>query len=358
MKVRDVVIADQESITDTKVWTKNITVNLPIQWVYVLYRATNGATSNTVGKLCHEITKLEVVDGSDVLYSVRGREAKALNFYDSKFLPFHHYSQDNADIIQDAFFINFGRFFGDRDYYLDPRKFTNPQMKFSSEFTVSATAGIATGTAKLTVVIRVIDEGAPPQVGFVQTKEIYNWTTLSSGEERISLPRDLPYKAILVGDLETLIEPDIDLTKIKLSIDYDRWVPYELRTAEILNMNLREYGWGEEICELLPNTSFSWLSNLFRPGGSWICEAGGIAKAIATIQTAERTQGAMTTEEAGEVKVLVKGQSPHSTLYLPFGNGIIPEDFFAPQGLAAVELICTMGGAGGDGRVIIQQIRS
>ena len=358
MKVRDVFLAFDETIPDTKVWLKDIAVNLPIQFIYARYKANNGATSNTVGKLCHEVSKLEVVDGSDVLYSLSGRQVKALNFFENNHLPHHFYSQVGGGVIEDAFYMNFGRFLGDREYYLDPRKFTNPQIRLSSAFTVSATAGIATGSGRLTVILRVIDEGAPASKGFITNKEVYNWTTLASGDEHITLPRDRAYKSILLSALETLTEPQIDITNLKLSIDNDKWIPYNLPSVDILARNLQDYGWCEEICRLLPDTSRDWLSNIFKPGGAWACEAGATAKAIATVVTAERVTAAMTTGETGEVKILVRGYSPHSCFYLPFGDGIEVGDYFDPKGVAAMELIATQGGAGGEGKVVIQQLRS
>ena len=246
MKTRDYVLVNGETIADSATVTKNLDRNLKIQEIRVRYQATNGATSNTLAKLNGMVTKIEVVNGSDVLHSLSGQEEQALNFFRHRSLPFKQLNSKAAGVVIEEFIVNFGRFRGDRDFYLDTGRFSNPQLKLTHALTISATAGFATGTGLLTVILKLIEDNAPPSRGFIQSQEIKAWTTLGSGDEDTDLPLDFPFQSIMVKDLETLIEPDVDLTNLKLNINSGRWIPFDLSTALILADNIDRFGKARE----------------------------------------------------------------------------------------------------------------
>jgi hypothetical protein len=304
-----------------------------------------------------DASRIEVVDGSDILHSVTGREEKALNFFDTMDLPYAIQDQIPGDYIEDAFVINFGRWLGDRQCYLDPKKFTNPQLRLTSAMTISGTAGLVTNTTSLTVIARVIDDTPPPPLGFILSKEVYNWTTLASGDMRIPLPRDRAYKAVMLSDLLTTVEPQTSITNIKLTVDNDRWIPYNMKTEHLMMKNLQDYGLAAEDIRILKDTTFTWLSNIFYKTQCYPGMTGATAKAQCTVVAGESCTGIMTTGETAAIKFRVRGMCPHSSLYLPFGDSRTPEDFLDPSGTAALDLIATQGGAGADGRVVVQQLR-
>lgn len=357
MRTRDVYLAKQESLSDAQTLIKDLNLTQPIMSITVLYEATNGATSNTVGKLNGDVDKLEVVDGSDVLHSVSGIEEQALNFFHHKQMPYQELNQDGGDTILEEFIINFGRYPDDPEYYLDPKKYSNLQLKCTHSLTASATAGIATGKGKITIIARVIDVGAPPYKGFIMSKNVKSWTTAASGDVDIILARDYPYKALMVKDLLTTVKPDVSITNLKLSIDTDRIIPFDLRTIDILNDNLKDYGYGIQDAELLPDTTWSILGDLYRLVGVTVSEPGATAKAVPTIITAEKIVGTMTTGESGEVRIKTIGAAPHSCMFYPFGKAADVGDYLVSKGLGELKLIATQGGASAAASVVTQQLR-
>ena len=88
MKTRDVYLVSGQTLNDSDTVTVDLTKNLKILYLIVKYSATNGATSNTVGRLCHMVSKLAVIDGSTVIHSLSMDEEQAKNFFDRRALPY------------------------------------------------------------------------------------------------------------------------------------------------------------------------------------------------------------------------------------------------------------------------------
>lgn len=357
MKTREHVLINAQTLKDSETVTKDLPPGMKIQELRCRYSHTNGATSNTLGKLNAKVTKLEVVDGSDVLHSLSMQEEQALNFYRHGRLPFQQLNSKAAGVVIEEAIINFGRFRGDREFYLDTSRFKNAQLRLTHAFTVSATAGIATGTGALTVIARLIEDGAPATRGFIMSKEVKSWTTVASGDEDTKLPLDLPYQSLMVGDLETLIEPDVDLTNLKLIIDSGRFIPYDLSTAIILAENIQRYGYARQELNFLNDTAVTWLSDIYGRGGAFMGPMGGTAKGGASTKIAEQVVAFMTTGDTASLFINVFGGAPHSFFYLPFGDGVETADYLDVRGVNDIVLRATQGGAGGAGAVVVNQHR-
>src|SRR6185437_13972157 len=115
----------------------------------------NGATSNTVGRLNGMVSKLVVDDGSNVLHSLSMREEQAKNFFDYGKLPYQSLTQAGGGVVTEECVIDFRRDVEDTNFYLDTSRFNNPKLHLTHSLTISATAGFATGTGKLSVIALV-----------------------------------------------------------------------------------------------------------------------------------------------------------------------------------------------------------
>ena len=357
MKTREHLLVNARTMADSETFTKDLPGSAKIMELRIRISATNGATSNTLAKLNGKVTKIEVVDGSDVLHSLSGQEEQANNFYRHGSLPFQQLNSKAAGVCIEEFIVSFGRFRGDREYYLDTTKWKNAQLALTHAFTVSATAGIATGTGALTVIAKLIEDGALPYKGFIQSVEKKSWTTIASGVETTILPRDFPYQSILVGDLETLIEPDVDLTNLKLIIDSGRWIPFDLSTAIILAANMERYGHAKQRMNYLNDTAVTWLSDCYGRTSAWAGAAGITGVGIVQTVIAEQVVLLMVTAGTSSCFINVRGHAPHSFLCLPFGNGVEVDDYLQVQGTSLIELEATQGAAGGAGAVVVNQLR-
>ncbi len=69
------------AFSDNRTITIDLAMADPISEIYLDIRATNGDSLPTVGAPLETVSKIEIVDGSDVLYSLNGIEAEALDIY-------------------------------------------------------------------------------------------------------------------------------------------------------------------------------------------------------------------------------------------------------------------------------------
>jgi len=359
MKVRDTYFVKAQTLTDVGTVSIPILKGLKIQHLRVKLGATNGATSNTVGKICGMISKIEVVDGSDVLHSLSFRQEQAVNAFQNYFFPRKELSAGLSVAIFEEAMVNFGMGFKDRHLYLDTSRFSNPQLKITYALTISATAGFATGTGALSVIARIIEDQAPPYAGFVMAKEVDSWATAASGDHTTLLALDYPYLALVVAALKTTVDPRTLITNFKLQRDAGSFIDYDLTSEDLLSDNIAMCGlFEEDFRPLNPGTTFAWLSDLYSKTEAWMGVPGATAKGTITTAVGEAIGGIMTTGETADLQtVKVRGAAPHASFYLPFGDGQTPEDALNPAGLKELKLIKSQAVGAAAGTVVALQIR-
>ncbi|MBU1307867.1 MAG: hypothetical protein KKF33_20375, partial [Alphaproteobacteria bacterium] len=105
-----VILANQDfGVSGTKIIDLDVTD--PITRITVVHQPVGG--SNTpVAHPAKNVTKLELVDGSDVLFSLSGTEAQALNIFESKVAYMQEIDHRNGGTPLTYFHMDFGRFLG------------------------------------------------------------------------------------------------------------------------------------------------------------------------------------------------------------------------------------------------------
>jgi len=167
------------------------------------------------------VSKIEVVDGSDVLFGLSGVEAQALNYYEKGRMPHNvcNYIDDAKAIA--TYELNFGRFLWDTILALDPTKFTNPQLKITHN---KANGGSSPDVGELAVFAHIFDEKTVSPTGFLTSKEQYSYTLQAGANEPIDIATDLPYRKLLIQSMSTSLQPWEQYNQLKLSQDNDRKV--------------------------------------------------------------------------------------------------------------------------------------
>lgn len=235
LKMRDHYLKRESTLANADTTIIDLNIVDPISALVVEIEATNGATSCNDHEIHDDVSKIEVVDGSDVLFSCTMIEAIANHYYHTGQMPHRVLSEVGGAKQEESVTLHFGRFVGDQELWLDPTKHRNLQLRLTHAFEISATVGFATGTGKLTVTAKIIEEGALPNRGFLMTKNKYSFTSATSGDEVIDLPRDYPYRMLMVKSLKTLLRPDEVISKWKLSVDADKYIPFENYTEDIMD---------------------------------------------------------------------------------------------------------------------------
>lgn len=364
MRVRDVYLAKNDTQSDSGTKAYNLAGLGAVQHLRVKYRATNGATSNTVGKLNGMVSKIEVVDGSDLHESLSMQEWQAYNAFENGQFPFKILDAGAAAVVQEEAIVQFGRYFGDVVYWYDTNKYKNPQLRLTHALTISATAGFATGTCGVDVIARVIEGGGPGYKGFVSRKEQRSISTAASGDDQAILAIDYPYFSLLIQAKKTTILPDAIISNFKLLVDNGRIILWDKNATDLLAENINDYQRFEEEFRPLSDTAATFLSDLYYKTGAVFDIAGATGLGKISSVTAESIVAAMTTgQAAGTMRMQIRGYSPHSCFFLPFGELTYGPDvtyvLFDPvkEGVKELKLLSTQGTSAATLNVCSAQLR-
>lgn len=367
MKFRDHYFKREATIADSDTVIIDLNVKDPISYITVEYEATTGATSCLDHELHDDVSAIEIVDGSDVLASLSMEEWRGLNFVERGCLPHSVLTEAGSATQEESCTLYFGRYPDDPEYYLDLTKFTNPQLRLTHNLTISATAGFTSGTGKITVMARIIEEGAAPQKGFMMAKQVYSWTSAASGDETIDLPRDYPYRYLLVKALLSTYRPDEILSRVKLSCDADKYVPINNYMEDIMDLNERRLGLAQLAKAILRADDGSALGDIYDTRKAHIRTTAD--DHIATIEaidaeqvqiglydlTTPGTPAFQTTAQLSQV--VTEGIAPHAMLGVFFGEPDAPEGWFPAPDFGDIKLYATQAQANADCAIVLQQIR-
>ena len=231
MKYRLTSIQDTLTLTDNQTDTYDINIKDPISRITLQLRGTN-ADSVPDGHPAKAISKLELVDGSDVLYSMSGEQAQATDFYDTGKVPLNVVSFVNANIWTCLINMNFGRFLWDTMLALDPKKFKNLQLKVTHKVADTAGSSSSSSTSTLAIYAHVFDEKAISPSGFLMNKEVKAYVIGSSGSfEYTDMPTDFPYRRLMLQGLYIGQDLSTVINAFRLSEDNDKRIPYDVSVS-------------------------------------------------------------------------------------------------------------------------------
>jgi len=345
----------------------DIRVKDPITELLIQVYALNHSSGNVQSPIARCVTKIEIVDGSDVLFSLSGQQAIALAYYDSGHMPARKIVELWGWSQVDHFPIRFGRYDGDLQLAFDPTKFTNPQLKITWNLEAVNTIdvdGFASGTGRLTIIAKVMEDAGGAATGFLMNKEHYAFTTADSGDENIDLPTDYPYRKLLVRSYIAGSEMASVITNLKISVDQGRFIPFDLRAADLARMHENIFGVARQEIAFLADhgdTRELWIDMEL---GAWGVLAGTpkYCMMLTDSWAARVTLGLFDTGAveltAVRGNIYVTGRCPESTFCYPFGRqDIIEEAFNAPE-FGSIRLVLAQDIADAAASVMLQQIRS
>ena len=368
MLMRETYIRQGQSLDDSGTYIIDLNLSEPISALVLFLEATNGATSNQGVRVHDDIDKIELVDGAETIVSVSGIELQAFNFYHFGRDVYRSLDEGAAAVQKEAFIIPFGRFIGDPEYHLNPKRFTNPQLKITTSLTVSATAGFATGTLSLDVIALVFAESPPAARGFFMLKNLYSFTTVASGDETVNMPRDYPYRALMVRAYESGTAFETDLTNLKLTCDNDAFIPFNIESGHLVRHNVDWRGKVALEMKLLRtdgDTVSLWLPYIDEAVANAlndldVASFDAVSVNTAVLQLLSLTATPTIAKSTSDTAVLAKfkGYAPFFTVCYPWGDLIGQPDYFPATKYGSIDLKLTQGGAGAAASVVLQQIRA
>jgi len=370
MRPRDGVLVYKET-QSSDASTKTIDLDLvdPVTALYFEFEAVNGTTVNEDNFISDVVTKIEIVDGSEVLASLNQFELEALHFYKLGKQPTLYPSEWASGTQRHGAFLLFGRRLYDPEYAIDFSRFRNPQLKITWNLAavtaVSATEAFATGTMKLTAIAKIM-EGMSAPGKYLMDKELLSFTSSSTSgaEERKELPTDLVYRMLMTRHYVEPCEIDYITSDLKLTADSDKFIAFNRKVKQLDAEALARFG----ECVILHPTKRA---------------TGAVIRGLTTKETHYRfwpstsTQftdfvhtlefsGAVTLEtqtpaggSAGTRRLWSeeRGHALHGTLPLPFGDMNDPSTWLDPATFKKLELVFTSGGTAGTCQIVAEQVR-
>jgi len=334
----------QKSRSETANTTRTIDLDIatPISRIVIRMKGTN-TTSDPVGHPAKMISKIEVVDGSDVLYSCSGVQAGAINFLENAELDFYCCEYELPIEVCATAQINFGRTLWDKEYALDPKRYNNLQLKVTNAV---ASGGSTAGTCTLAIFAYVFEDSPPSPRGFLMTKELKSYTVVNAQHEYTELPKDYPFRFVVLQSYDTNMPPNTIFGNLKFTIDTDRKV--------ILNdISMTEY--------LKAHIPMDKVEEEFAGLGNAAANEYFIASTYNNYGIAHNRSAADATlfanQPAGQT-IPVTAAAAHSfacyaTGYCAFGamnllqaDKMDPSSWLNPRGTMSVKLDITGGGAG------------
>lgn len=339
--------------------TKVIDINIAdiISRIDIIFRTKNGA-STFDDHPADNITKIELVDGSDVLFSLNGREAQALNFYDRREASDNHLTGSNGEWMRAVFGIDFGRHLFDPELAFDPTKFTNPQLKITWDQNIACTAA---DDNFMTVQAHLFDELKPSPTGFLMSKNVYTYTPDPNAFEYLDLPTDHLLRTLLVGSHQEEFNFTQMIAELKISEDNDKRIPLDLTGDELFYLMKQLYPeYIENVYMVIANTGTDFRVTPFEDA----IIVGNLTSSTQDLYGHFGNGGlaAFTTESNPEtVYFLCKGYIPHGLVAVPFGNPSDLADWYDVTKVGTLQIRVKAGptlGTAPLNQIITQQLRS
>jgi len=358
MRYRETTVLAEESFTAAGTKTIDITLTDMISRFLIIAKCTKSKNAMDDHPAA-DLTKIELVDGSDVLFSMSGKECQGLNTYEMGKAPGNELSCYGGVDTHAQFFINFGRYLYDPQLAFDPTKFKNPQLKLSHNYRVS---DIGATALKLSVYADVFDELKPVPSGFLMSKTYYSYVCgVENSYEYIDMPTDFPLRKLILRPYRYYYEPWLQIKEIRLDEDNLKRIPYDITDLEAWLYKKRSnyplvhekldttYDVGTTYRYVMPTDYFQYIYAV----------TGAVQTGYHTGYLKGGRIGYVQGAAGQELHGAVLGNYPHFCIELPFGKPDLIEDWYDVTKVGTLTLRLRAGASGTSGNVdvVTQQFR-
>lgn len=357
MNYRHVKLLDLKTIDADG--TEKIDIDLadPISQIILDLRVKNGLEASSTAHPVESVSKIEIVDGSEVLFSLTGRCAQALDIYNNGNHPrggMLNYLQNTETEHHIA--LDFGRYLYDPVLALDPKKFRNPQLKITHAYQAG---GMNPSECKLAVYAEVFDEKTIVPMGFLMAKEIKSWSGTATEHEYTDLPTDYTYRKLLLQAWKSDKPPNWVMDWIKLTEDQDKRVLFNERYRNLMYYMGRKNAYVNETfyasgsttahnrhvvpCMDVLGSVTQWRAALVQSAVAMYGGDGGLL----TVDC----------ESVNNVNGIVGGFAPHAVLCIPFGDQMDTGDWYDVEKIGSLKLDITDGQTSTTSKIFLQQLK-
>jgi hypothetical protein len=353
LNYRKATLYKETDATTAKTETIDIDILDIISRIQIQFHSTNDGHIPTAHHAA-QISKVELVDGSDVLGSLSAKEIEALMFFNGKKTPYEREFRNGVEnyLVLD---LDFGRKLWDPLLAFDPKRYKNPQLKITHN---KASGGSAPNAATLQVMADVFDEKVPTPMGYLMSKEFYSFTSAASAaNEYVDLPNDHPIRRILLQTSKAGSWWENLLSEIELDEETGKRRPIELTTAgELVQLANTKYGPASELyVGTFPAVAQQTIF-LMATDSAFVFPSPIGATDVYTDAESTGGQQTLTPEAVTVYRALCMGFVPHGVVPLDLGDLDDPTDWFDVTKKGKVRLRLKASGSV-TFNVILEQLR-
>ncbi len=364
-KLRYTYLENDKVLADSGEYTFNIDTEDVICRLEFEMKATNGATNNQDASMADVLTSLELMNGSEPIISVSGKElAGCITNRTGKF-PNGKISEAPSDVQTLRFAYDFGRWYGDEQLSLDLARITKLQVRIKwnlAAINAVGATGFVTGTGRFTCLAHILEGGQNP-LGYLSLKRHSLFTTAASGVEPIILPTDRKIRSITIRSHEAGTGQLSGISHVRVNVNEGKDIPIDLDVDELLESIVNQYA-RFEYRHIFHKTNADVLYSLLKYMEDLQINtelidvvAAYINNDIgegALIQFTASTGAALATDQLHDSKVT--GYLPFSCAYMQFGYFDDPNSWLSAELLKSLKLELTQNNAGAECSVIIEQL--
>ena len=334
----------------------DIDTNQIISRLKVIGRWTNHTTAVIADHPAANITKIELCDGSDVLYSASGFELQGMEFFDTGKPAYTAVNFLDSNVQATTMCLNFGHELYDPRLAFDPKRFNNPELKITWDEDVADTSATAN---TIEVWADTFEDNPPHPTGFCMVKEIKEYAQVAGANEYTDLPTDYPYKQLYVNALAKDYDFTDKIDEIELDVNTKERVPVNATGQYFERSTQQQYGLCQEKWYSGAETDTVQIYLMPTDSGTIY---GSVRQLDDTFSGRHvvGNQYDICGEDDAAFKGMAMGNFPHGTCPLLQDNGPDKLDYITPKVNDHLKLRLKAGAASGTGNVQItaRQIRS
>lgn len=241
-----VQLVNREAQTsDTAVYRKDLPKAGKVSAIDIGIRITNGATPPTDKEIFDAINSISlVVNGTEYRYKMTGHDFFRYNWMKHG-APMSYNFDETASAVQEAWFrMDFGRYIGDPNYFLDLSKHNNVQVQVDYALSSFGTVGthVITATFTVTILMHQFPLNSPVVAkGCFGAREFYSKTSVASAVTPLDSPSQYPIMGYAIACREDNVAEGTDISDIRIGSDLfqklfvsGKWYNFQAKNNEQL----------------------------------------------------------------------------------------------------------------------------
>jgi hypothetical protein len=350
-------LVNQQPLPDAGTYLVDIDIVDPITKIELALSLMNGGALTSDLPPASLVSKIELIDGGEVYWTMPGQMALAVGCYDLGAYPANFLCELANNPQYQYWYMMFGRWFNDPLYAFDPTRLRNPQLRI----TWARNALHLTGSLRLTVVVYTM-EGVPKPTHMLAWKELDAWTSVGSGDRITEYPCDWDYEKVALRTHIITANPQNLVSNLRLSCDVGKFIPFDMSSWFFVSQMKEWFGpyhYESMVTYNNGQTRQHWggasaLIGVRNAGSNDFVGAVVSGNSFATMSCFAFGGGAGTGVSAW---LEVACHMPESVFCFPFGQRNDPATWFPVGTFKSIKLITSMGLAGGTMEAAVRQAR-